>query len=101
MKLLTPEHVAESLSVSRSTVLRIIRDGSLPAICLRAGRRKKIFRISADALERWVTAREKLQNAKNKREVPDAMQAARTENNTSETLALARQTKANSEFPSP
>lgn len=59
MKLLTPENVAESLAVSRSTVLRMIADSSLPAVCLRAGRRKKVWRVRPEQLERWLTARER------------------------------------------
>ena len=59
MRLLTPEIVAESLAVSRSTVLRMIADGSLPAVCLRKGKRKGVYRIREEQLERWVTARER------------------------------------------
>ena len=59
MKLLTPETVAESLSVSRSTVLRMISDGSLPAVCLRSGKRKKVWRVRPEQLERWLTGKER------------------------------------------
>jgi excisionase family DNA binding protein len=59
MKLLTPEIVAEQLSVSRSTVLRLIQDGSLPAVILKAAKRKKIYRVRPEALEKWVIGREK------------------------------------------
>src|SRR5262245_11225332 len=59
MKLLTPESVAEQLAVSRSTVLRMIADGALPAVCLRSGRRKKVWRVREEQLERWVMNREK------------------------------------------
>ena len=59
MKLLTPESVAEQLSVSRSTVLRMINDGALPAVCLRSGRRKKVWRIRQEVLDKWVMNREK------------------------------------------
>ena len=41
MKLLTPELVAEALAVSRSTAMRMIAEGVIPAVCLRSGRRKK------------------------------------------------------------
>ena len=60
MHLLTPEQVAESLAVSRSTILRMIADGSLPAICLRRGKRKAVYRIREEQLERWIVARERL-----------------------------------------
>lgn len=59
MRLLTPDQVAESLAVSRSTVLRMIADGSLPAICLRRGKRKAVHRIREEQLERWIVARER------------------------------------------
>ena len=46
MKLLTVEQVAkEHLAVSRSTVMRLIENGSLPAVCLHRGKRKAIYRI--------------------------------------------------------
>jgi excisionase family DNA binding protein len=59
MRLLTPESVAETLSVSRSTVLRMIADGALPAVVLRRGKRKAVYRIRQEALERWVMSRER------------------------------------------
>ena len=59
MRLLTPENVAESLSVSRSTVLRMIGDGSLPAVCLRRGKRKGVYRIREEQLEKGVMSRER------------------------------------------
>jgi excisionase family DNA binding protein len=59
MRLLTPETVAEQLSVSRSTVLRMIQDGALPAVCLRSGRRKKVWRVREEVLQRWVLSKEK------------------------------------------
>src|SRR5262245_14996191 len=64
MKLLTPESVSEQLAVSRSTVLRMISDGALPAVCLRSGRRKKVWRVRQEQLERWVMNREKQNGVK-------------------------------------
>jgi excisionase family DNA binding protein len=58
MKLLNIEEVAEDLGVSRQTVARMIAEGSLPAICLRSGRKKKVWRIRPEALERWLKERE-------------------------------------------
>ncbi len=52
MKLLNPEKVSDVLGVSRSTVVRMIEDGSLPSITLRTGKRKKIVRVREDRLER-------------------------------------------------
>ena len=57
--LLSIEAVAEALDVSRQTVTRMIVDGQLPAVCLRAGRRKKIWRVRAEQLERWVVSKER------------------------------------------
>ncbi len=64
MKLLTPESVAEQLAVSRSTILRMIADGALPAVCLRRGKRKAVYRVREEVLERWVRERETKQPAK-------------------------------------
>jgi len=97
MKLLTPENVAEELSVSRSTVLRLIADGSLPAICLRAGRRKKIYRVRPEALERWITARER-QAGKGKRGAPVTTQLEPPRYNGEEHGALACKASATDVF---
>jgi excisionase family DNA binding protein len=59
MKLLKPESAAELLAISRSTLLRMIRDGVLPAVCMRSGKRKKIWRIRQEVLERWILTNEK------------------------------------------
>jgi excisionase family DNA binding protein len=59
VKLLTPEVVAEQLAVSRSTVLRMIADGALPAVCLRSGRRKKVWRVREEMLQKWIIAKER------------------------------------------
>jgi excisionase family DNA binding protein len=58
MKLLSVEAAAEILSVSRQTIGRMILDGSLPAICLRAGRRQKTWRIRGELLEKWILRKE-------------------------------------------
>jgi excisionase family DNA binding protein len=55
MKLLTPEDCADILSVSRSTILRMIADGSIPAICLRRGKKKAVYRVRQEVLEKWVS----------------------------------------------
>ena len=56
--LLTPEEVAGKLGISRSSVCRLIMERQLPAICLRSGKRKRIFRIRKNALEDWIKKRE-------------------------------------------
>jgi excisionase family DNA binding protein len=57
--LLDPEQASELLGISRSTVIRLIVDGQLPAICLRSGSRKKVWRIRKEILEKWVLGKEK------------------------------------------
>jgi excisionase family DNA binding protein len=59
MKLLTPEAVSEQLSVSRSTVLRMIADKVIPAVCLRRGKRKAVYRIRQEVLDKWIIAKER------------------------------------------
>lgn len=59
MKLLRPQAVAEILDVSRSSVIRMIASGDLPAVCLRAGKRKKVWRVREEQLQRWITTKER------------------------------------------
>jgi excisionase family DNA binding protein len=59
VKLLSIEEVAETLKLSYRTVTRMISDGALPAIVLRSGRRKKVWRIRPEALEKWVGQKER------------------------------------------
>lgn len=54
-----PEQASELLGISRSTVIRLIVDGQLAAICLRSGRRKKVWRIRREVLEKWVLNKER------------------------------------------
>lgn len=51
---LTPNEIAAKLGISRSSVRRMIIDGQLHAVCMRAGKRKKKFCIRESALERWL-----------------------------------------------
>jgi excisionase family DNA binding protein len=59
MKLLRAEEVAVILDVSRSTARRMMIDGTLPAITLRSGKRKKISRVRESELERYVLSLER------------------------------------------
>jgi excisionase family DNA binding protein len=59
VKLLTPELVAEQLAVSRSTVLRMIVDKAIPVVCLRKGKRKAVYRIRQEVLDKWIISRER------------------------------------------
>ena len=67
MRLLPVEEVAKALDVSRQTVMRMIQEKQLPAICIRSGRRKKVWRIREEQLERWVSAKEKESTARGAR----------------------------------
>src|SRR5256885_10419764 len=51
-QLLSPKQAADRLGVSRSTVDRMIADGSLEFVPLRQGKRKRLIGISKNALER-------------------------------------------------
>src|SRR5690348_557730 len=57
--LLDPEQASELLGISRSSVIRMIVDGQLPAVCLRSGRRKKVWRVRREVLEKWVMGKER------------------------------------------
>ena len=59
--LLDPEQASELLGISRSSVVRLILDNALPAICLRSGKRKKVWRIRREVLEKWVIGKEREQ----------------------------------------
>jgi len=49
---------AELLDLSRWTVTAMLESGALPGFIVKAGKRKKIWRIREDALEQWIAARE-------------------------------------------
>ena len=59
MRLLTLAQTAEQLQVSGQTIGRMIAEGTLPAILLRSGKRKKAWRIREEVLERWLLQHEK------------------------------------------
>jgi len=59
MKLLSIEAAADLLGVSRQTVTRMIAEGQLLGVCLRAGRRKKLWRIRAEKLNEWIMQKER------------------------------------------
>lgn len=59
MKLLNLNDSAKIMGVSRQTTMRMITEGVLPAICLRSGKRKKVWRIREEVLERWILVRER------------------------------------------
>jgi excisionase family DNA binding protein len=57
-KLLSIKESAEVLKLSRWTVTEMLESGQLPGVILRAGRRKRIWRIREADLEKWITQRE-------------------------------------------
>lgn len=59
MKLLSVEAVAEKLDVSRQTIQRMIDSGALPAILVRSGRRKKLWRVRPEQLDDWFSQKER------------------------------------------
>lgn len=58
MKLLAIESVAEKLDVSRQTIQRLIESGVLPAVLVRSGRRKKLWRVRPECLDQWILQKE-------------------------------------------
>jgi excisionase family DNA binding protein len=55
---LTIKQASEQLSLSRWTVTALLESGSLPGFIVKAGKKKRIWRIRADVLEQWIVARE-------------------------------------------
>ena len=58
VKLLSIKQVAEVLGISRWTVAEMLQHGALPGIVLKSGKRKKMWKVSEQALEKWVATRE-------------------------------------------
>jgi excisionase family DNA binding protein len=56
---LTVEQVAAELGCTRSSARRLIIDGSLAHYIVRAGKRKKMFRVRASVLRRWIEVQER------------------------------------------
>lgn len=62
MTILTPTEAAEKLKLKPITVIRFFDAGILPGIVIRAGIRKRVIRFSEEALEKFITSREKREN---------------------------------------
>jgi excisionase family DNA binding protein len=58
LKLLSITEAGSILGLSRWTVTTMLKSGQLPGIILRAGRRKKVWRIREEALQTWIAAKE-------------------------------------------
>jgi excisionase family DNA binding protein len=80
MKLLRAEEVAVILDVSRSTARRMLIDGTLPAICLRSGKRKKVYRVRESELERFVISLERQRQSSQKSVVRSSESADKEQN---------------------
>lgn len=68
--LLTPGEAAEELGLSRSSILRMIAADQLPAVCLRAGKRKKVWRVDEKKLGRWIQTKANGSQRRHKTEEP-------------------------------
>jgi excisionase family DNA binding protein len=55
---LSIDQVAALIGLSRWTVSTMLEEGTLPGFVLRTGRRKKIWRVRKDVLQKWIEARE-------------------------------------------
>jgi len=77
MRLIDIQSTADFFGVSRATISRMIEAGTLPAVKIRAGRRKAIFRIPDHAVRKFLNLKpsEPLESAiiakPKKRTVPD------------------------------
>jgi len=58
-RVLTIDQVGVELNTSRQSVQRMIDEGILPAFVLRAGKRKKAWRVRRESLDRWILAQER------------------------------------------
>lgn len=54
MNYLEPSEVAKQLSVSRATLQRLMVTGEIECVVIRAGKRKKLYRIAENALDKWL-----------------------------------------------
>ena len=59
MKLRTVKEVAQELDVSPITVIRLADAGSLPAVEVHKGERRRILRFRPESVEKFITTREK------------------------------------------
>lgn len=59
MNLLTAKDVANRLGVSALTVIRLADAGALPAVEVAKRERRRILRFRTEAVEKFITTREK------------------------------------------
>jgi excisionase family DNA binding protein len=58
-QLLTVGQVAFKLQLHESTIIKLITAGSISALCVRAGKRKKTYRVRSEVLDKWVLSKER------------------------------------------
>jgi excisionase family DNA binding protein len=58
-QLLTVGQVAFKLQLHESTIIKLISAGSIPALCVRSGKRKKTYRVRSEVLEKWLLSKER------------------------------------------
>jgi excisionase family DNA binding protein len=59
VSLYTASEVAAKLKVKTVTVIRLFDSGALPGVVVRQGARKRVLRFREEALEEFLTSREK------------------------------------------
>jgi predicted site-specific integrase-resolvase len=59
VNVLTPTEAADKLKVKPITIIRLFDAGILPGVVLRQGARKRVIRFSEEAIEKFLTSREK------------------------------------------
>jgi excisionase family DNA binding protein len=57
--LLSTKNVAQRLYAGLSTVYSLVRTGDLPAVVVRQGKRKRMLRFRIEAVEQFITSRER------------------------------------------
>jgi excisionase family DNA binding protein len=58
-QLLTVGQVAFKLQLHESTIIRLISTGSIAALCVRSGKRKKTYRVRSEVLDKWILSKER------------------------------------------
>jgi excisionase family DNA binding protein len=56
---LTVAEVADRLWIDRSSARRLIVSGQIPSFTVMSGRRKHVYRVRPEVLDRWIAAKER------------------------------------------
>ena len=57
-RLLNPSQVAEVLNLKKSTVHRLLAEGSIPSVPVTGSQRRRSFRVKPSVLQKWIESRE-------------------------------------------